>query len=152
MNRFFNCCPPRIEFLRIRSWRGSMWICKNVFPMYHVYPKCLAALLCGAAIRMKASTACGLQALGKTQKTSAPKGDHLSIPHPGHWHPAAEQQSPLRRDPSRCSSQAGRTMYLALRRPDCTLSRPLRFSSRRGRPAGDPVDSDPGAKLPWSPP
>ena len=26
------------------------------FPIYHVYPKCLAALLCGAAIRMKAST------------------------------------------------------------------------------------------------
>ena len=25
------------------------------FPIYHVYPKCLAALLCGAAIRMKAS-------------------------------------------------------------------------------------------------
>ena len=23
------------------------------FPIYHVYPKCLAALLCGAAIRMK---------------------------------------------------------------------------------------------------
>ena len=26
------------------------------FPIYHVYPKCMAALLCGAAIRMKAST------------------------------------------------------------------------------------------------
>ena len=26
------------------------------FPIYHVCPKCLAALLCGAAIRMKAST------------------------------------------------------------------------------------------------
>ena len=26
------------------------------FPRYHVYPKCMAALLCGAAIRMKAST------------------------------------------------------------------------------------------------
>ena len=24
------------------------------FPIYHVYPKCMAALLCGAAIRMKA--------------------------------------------------------------------------------------------------
>ena len=68
---------------------------------------------------------------------SAPGGDHLSIPHPGHWHPAAEQQSPLRRDPSRFPQvpfqhsrsrvatlvQAGRTIYLALRRPDCTSSR-----------------------------
>ena len=26
------------------------------FPKNHVYPKCLTALLCGAAIRMKAST------------------------------------------------------------------------------------------------
>ena len=26
------------------------------FPIYHVCPKCLAALLCGAAIRMNAST------------------------------------------------------------------------------------------------
>ena len=26
------------------------------FPKNHVYPKCLAALLCGAAIRKKAST------------------------------------------------------------------------------------------------
>ena len=26
------------------------------FPIYHVYPKCMAALLCGAAIRIKAST------------------------------------------------------------------------------------------------
>ena len=26
------------------------------FPIFHVYPKYLAALLCGAAIRMKAST------------------------------------------------------------------------------------------------
>ena len=61
----------------------------------------------------------------------------LSIPHPGHRHPAAEQQSPLRRDPSRfpqvpfCTHdhgwltlvRAGRTIYLALRKPDCTLSR-----------------------------
>ena len=26
------------------------------FPIYHVCPKCMAALLCGEAIRMKAST------------------------------------------------------------------------------------------------
>ena len=26
------------------------------FPIYHVYPKCMAALLCCAAIRRKAST------------------------------------------------------------------------------------------------
>ena len=108
------------------------------FPVYHVYPKCMAALLCGAAIRMKASTVYGLQVLGEpNQSPSAPRGDHLSIPHPGHRHPAAEQQSPLRRDPSRFPQvpfqhsrsrvatlvQAGRTIYLALRRPDCTLSR-----------------------------
>ena len=56
MKRLLNGCPPWIQFLRIRSWRGSMWICKKRFPIYQVYPKCLAALLCGAAIRMKAST------------------------------------------------------------------------------------------------
>ena len=37
------------------------------FPMYHVYPKCMAALLCGAAIRMKASTS--LQVSGVLGKT-----------------------------------------------------------------------------------
>ena len=109
------------------------------FPIYHVCPKCLAALLCGTAIRKNASTAYGLQALGQKQmkNPSAPRGDHLSIPHPGHGHPAAEQQSPLRRDSSRFPQvpfqhsrsrvaplvQAGRTIYLALRRPDCTLIR-----------------------------
>ena len=56
MMRLLNCRTPWIQFLRIRSWRRSMWICKKRFPIYHVYPKCIAALLCGAAIRMKAST------------------------------------------------------------------------------------------------
>ena len=56
MKWFLNGCPPWIQFLRIRIWRGSMWIFKKRFPIYHVYPKCLAALLCGAAIRIKAST------------------------------------------------------------------------------------------------
>ena len=38
------------------------------------------------------------------------------------------------------------------RGPDCTLSR-LSAAKRWGaRPAGDPVDGDPGARLPWSPP
>ena len=37
------------------------------FPIYHVCPKCLAALLCGAAIRMKASTS--LQVLDVVGKT-----------------------------------------------------------------------------------
>ena len=37
------------------------------FPIYQVYPKCMAALLCGAAIRMKASTS--LQDLDEVGKT-----------------------------------------------------------------------------------
>ena len=37
------------------------------FPICHVYPKCMAALLCGAAIRMKASTS--LQVSGVLGKT-----------------------------------------------------------------------------------
>ena len=56
VKRFLNSCPPWIQFLRIRSCRGSMWICKKRFPIYHVYPKWMAALLCGAAIRRKVST------------------------------------------------------------------------------------------------
>ena len=37
------------------------------FPMYHVCPKCLAALLCGAAIRKNASTSLQVSdVLGKT--------------------------------------------------------------------------------------
>ena len=37
------------------------------FPICHVYPKCMAALLCGAAIRMKASTSLQVSdVLGKT--------------------------------------------------------------------------------------
>ena len=31
MKRFLNSfLPKRVQFLRIRSWRGSLWICKNV--------------------------------------------------------------------------------------------------------------------------
>ena len=31
VNWFFNSfSPSRIQFLRIRSWRGSLWLCKNV--------------------------------------------------------------------------------------------------------------------------
>ena len=37
------------------------------FPIYHVYPKCLAALLCGAAIQKKASTS--LQVLDEVGMT-----------------------------------------------------------------------------------
>ena len=37
------------------------------FPIYHVCPKCLAALLCGAAVRMKASTS--LQVSDEVGKT-----------------------------------------------------------------------------------
>ena len=37
------------------------------FPIYHVCPKCLAALLCGAAIRKNASTS--LQVLGEVGMT-----------------------------------------------------------------------------------
>ena len=37
------------------------------FPIYHVCPKCLAALLCGAAIRRNASTI--LQELDEVGKT-----------------------------------------------------------------------------------
>ena len=37
------------------------------FPIYHVHPKCMAALLCGAAIRKKASTILlVLDVVGKT--------------------------------------------------------------------------------------
>ena len=37
------------------------------FPIYHVCPKCLAALLCGAAIRKNASTSLQVSdVLGKT--------------------------------------------------------------------------------------
>ena len=37
------------------------------FPIYHVCPKCMAALLCGAAIRKKASTSIQVSdVLGKT--------------------------------------------------------------------------------------
>ena len=37
------------------------------FPIYHVYPKCMAALLCGGAIRMKAATSLQVSdVLGKT--------------------------------------------------------------------------------------
>ena len=37
------------------------------FPMYHVYPKCMAALLCGSAIRMKVLTCPQvLEDVGKT--------------------------------------------------------------------------------------
>ena len=37
------------------------------FPIYHVHPKCMAALLCGAAIRMKASTSLQVSdVVGKT--------------------------------------------------------------------------------------
>ena len=37
------------------------------FPIYHVCPKCLAALLCGTAIRRKVSTS--LQVLDEVEKT-----------------------------------------------------------------------------------
>ena len=37
------------------------------FPIYHVCPKCLAALLCGAATRRKVSTS--LQVLDVVEKT-----------------------------------------------------------------------------------
>ena len=40
---------------------------KKRFTMYHMCPKCLAALLCGAAIRMKASTSLQVSdVVGKT--------------------------------------------------------------------------------------
>ena len=46
-----------------------------------------------------------------------------------------------------------RLFTLPLHRPDCTLSRLVALINSRGvRLAGDPVDSDPGARLPWSPP
>ena len=56
MKLLLNCCLPWIQFFRIRSWWRCMWICKKRFPTYHVCLKCLAALLCGAAIRKNAST------------------------------------------------------------------------------------------------
>ena len=61
MKRLLNSFPPWIQFLRMRSCGGSMWICKNVSPIHQVYPKCLAALLCGAEIRKNASKSRTLQ-------------------------------------------------------------------------------------------
>ena len=56
VKRFLNSfLPTRVQFLRIRSWRGSLWICRNVSWYTVCIPKYLAAHLCVAAIRMKAS-------------------------------------------------------------------------------------------------
>ena len=99
------------------------------------------------------------------ENPSAPMDDHLSIRPWTFWHSAlatASAASSLPDGPIRFpkhlssvhdhgrlrSSRQGFTIHLALRRPDCTSSR----SSKRGRRACDPVDSDPGARLPWSPP
>ena len=49
VNLFWFLRTPWIQFLRIRCWRGRRWICTNVFPIFHVCPKCLAAHLCGWA-------------------------------------------------------------------------------------------------------
>ena len=44
VNWFFNSFPPsRIQFLRIRSRRGSLWMCKKRFLIYRMYSKYLAA-------------------------------------------------------------------------------------------------------------
>ena len=56
MERLLDWRIPLIQFLRITSRWRCRWICKKRFPIYHVCPKCLAAFLCGAAIRKNAST------------------------------------------------------------------------------------------------
>ena len=56
MKRLLNCGTPWTQFWRVRSWWSGKWICKKRFPTYHVCPKCLAARLCGTAIRKNAST------------------------------------------------------------------------------------------------
>ena len=62
MKRLLNGCPPWIQFLNsIDSILEDKELMKmqvelqTRFPIYHVCPKCLAVLLCGAAIRIKAS-------------------------------------------------------------------------------------------------
>ena len=49
MKRLFSTGTPWIQFLRIRCWRWRIWMCKKRSPIFHVCPKCLAALLCGSA-------------------------------------------------------------------------------------------------------
>ena len=50
MKRLFGTGTPWIQFLRIRVLKMTHLDLQRRFPMYHVCPKCLAALLCGSAI------------------------------------------------------------------------------------------------------
>ena len=49
MKRLFGTGTPWIQFLRIRCWRWRILDLQKRFPIYHVCPKCLAALLCSSA-------------------------------------------------------------------------------------------------------
>ena len=67
MERLFNGCPPMGSILEDKELMKMHVNLQKRFPIYHVYPKCMAALLCGAAIRRKASTILlVLDVVGKT--------------------------------------------------------------------------------------
>ena len=82
-------------------------------------------------------------------------------PHPGHKTslpdgPTRFQKVPFQHRRSRAATVGPGSesdLLVSLRMPECTLSR-LSFWPlwrERVRPVGDPVDSDHGAELPWSP-
>ena len=54
LSNFYN--TPMDSILEDKELKRKHVDLQKRFPIYNVYPKCLAALLCGAAIRMKAST------------------------------------------------------------------------------------------------
>ena len=77
---------------------------------------------------------CDLRVLGSPIPCPSAPRSHLSIPRPGHWHSAAEQQSPGTHPASRKNLfsthdhgwlRSSRQFFQSLRRPDCTLSRLL---------------------------
>ena len=51
MKRLFGTGTPWIQFLQIKCWRWRIWIYKTFPEIFHVCPKCLAALLCGSAFQ-----------------------------------------------------------------------------------------------------
>ena len=64
MKRLLNSLDSILEDKELMKMHVDL---QKRFPIYHVCPKCMAALLCGAAIRMKASTS--LQVLDEVGMT-----------------------------------------------------------------------------------
>ena len=56
MKRLFNCVYPMDSILEDKQLMKMHVDLRKRFPTYQVCPKCMAALLCGAAIRRKVST------------------------------------------------------------------------------------------------